>query len=71
MNLVETAATALFAEGAAVQPLEFSGIEAPVSCSIVRTTSPIALSPWWAELVASPATCAARRAESVEAETVD
>lgn len=34
MNLVETAATALFAEGAAVRPLEFSGVEAPVSCFI-------------------------------------
>ncbi|WP_086851244.1 hypothetical protein [Amycolatopsis kentuckyensis] len=33
MNLVETAATKLFAEGAAVRPLEFPSAETPVSCA--------------------------------------
>jgi len=33
MNVVETAATRQFAEGGAVQPLEFSGIVTPVTCA--------------------------------------
>lgn len=33
MNVVESVATKLFAEGGAVQPLEFPTVETPVSCA--------------------------------------